>query len=133
MAPHSGVGGLTPNPRKDSPEISSRTIPRSKVTSTTIGVKMLGSTWRAMTRSDDAPEARAEQPENRHGQQERREGEQKVHDPTDGHVEDPAPVADDQPDQCADSADEDTGHHGGADRYAAAVEQPGQHVAAKVV
>ena len=31
----------------------------SKVTSTMIGAKMLGSTWRAMTRNDDAPEARA--------------------------------------------------------------------------
>ena len=57
--PHSGVGGLAPNPRNESPAVSTIMNPTVSVAMTMIGERIFGRTWRARRRTDPAPMARA--------------------------------------------------------------------------
>src|SRR5690606_223130 len=59
IAPHSGVGGCTPSPRKPRAALARMASGMPKVAVTTTGVRTLGSTWRNITRQRLIPDARA--------------------------------------------------------------------------
>ena len=59
MAPHDGVGGGTPNPRKLRADSARIATPSPKVTTTMIGAAILGRMWRAMICQSWHPMARA--------------------------------------------------------------------------
>src|SRR5699024_8018115 len=59
IRPQSGVGGLTPKPRKDNVETSSTTHEARMANSTRIVSRMFGSTSRRMIATGPSPRARA--------------------------------------------------------------------------
>jgi hypothetical protein len=58
MAPHSGVGGWAPRPRKLRVAATRRAFPRPRVVSTMTGARTLGTTWRPMILRSAPPDAR---------------------------------------------------------------------------
>src|SRR6516165_500566 len=59
IEPHSGVGGVAPRPRNDSPAVSTMVNPTVSVAKTMIGDRTLGRTWRPRMRTAPAPTAPA--------------------------------------------------------------------------
>src|ERR1043166_3330058 len=59
MAPQDGVGGWAPRPMNESAASAMIAPPMPSVAATITGAITLGSTWRAMMRTSDAPSARA--------------------------------------------------------------------------
>ena len=59
MAPHSGVGGTAPSPRKLSAAVMMMALPKSIVDNTSAGASAFGRTWRSRIRRSGIPNARA--------------------------------------------------------------------------